>query len=68
MVEPGFDSEGDDAFDVTIVLDDARLGGAELGRILLAVQTALLREGDERFPIVTFTTEDELALDVDPEP
>ena len=63
IVEASTDSEGDAALDVTIVLDDANLSGAEAIRILVDVQKALSGTGDQRFPIVEFTTEDELALD-----
>ena len=63
MVEPSVDSEGDPALDVTIVLDDSDPSGTEAITILVAIKDALSAAGDERFPIIEYTTEDELALD-----
>ena len=63
MVEPSVDSEGDAALDVTIVLDDSDPSGTEAITILVAIRDALSAAGDERFPIIEYTTEDELALD-----
>ena len=63
MVEPSVDSEGDAALDVTIVLDDSDPFGTEAITILVAIRDALSAAGDERFPIIEYTTEDELALD-----
>ena len=63
IVEPSVDSEGDAALDVTIVLDHRDLSGAEAIEVLLNIKDALSAAGDERFPIIEYATEDELALD-----
>lgn len=68
--ESSVDSDGLDAIRVTIVLsgsDDSITGDAALGTIV-DVHQALQREGDDRFPYIGFTNEDELASDGDPEP
>ena len=68
--EPSVDMDGVDAIRVTIVLsegDDTIAGDAALDTIV-DVHQALQREGEHRRPFFTFTNEDELASDVDPEP
>lgn len=68
LVEPTGDSEGRDALDVTIIIKDDTLSGPDAAVLLTNIQSALMASGDERFPIVQFATEDELARDGGPQP
>lgn len=64
--EPTTDSEGKEAVRITIVLapDTARsFTGDQALDLLVAIQQALLAGGEDRFPIVQYTTSEELALD-----
>ncbi len=67
IVEPTIDSEGDDAWQVTIVLRSDDVSGKEAFDTIVGIRRALVTAGDEQFPIIDFATEDELAADVDPE-
>jgi len=65
--EPAMDSEGREALLVTIVLrSDApvKINGARALNTIVRIQRDLRRSGEERFPIIDFVTEDELASDV----
>ena len=67
--EPTVDMDGVDAIRVTIVLsegDDTITGDAALDTIV-DVHQALQKAGDQRFPFINFTNEDEMASDADPE-
>jgi protein-disulfide isomerase-like protein with CxxC motif len=64
--EPTTDSEGNTAVRITIVLapDTARsLTGDDALDLLVAIQQALQAAGEDRLPIVQYTTSQELALD-----
>jgi hypothetical protein len=67
--QPTTDSVGHDALNVTIVFSDAsqELNGRGAVDIIVRVQRELENAGDERFPIIEFATEDEMASNVDPE-
>lgn len=57
--EPALDADGKDALRITVVISDdaARsLTGAQLANLLLDVHDGLLREGDERFPLISYAT------------
>ena len=65
LIQPAIDSEGDDAFRITILLDPSSTSGtgAAPGKVLdtvLQVQNRLLEEADERFPIVEYATTREI--------
>ncbi len=69
--EPALDSEGREALLVTIVLrSDApgKINGAKALNTIVRIQRDLRRSGEERFPIIDFATEDELASDVSSQP
>ena len=66
MLEPTTDSEGEDAWQVSIVLKSENVSGDEVIDLIIELRRALQLVGDERFPIVDFATEAELAADVDP--
>lgn len=64
MSEPMVDSEGEDALRITIVIQpDAvdRITGDALLDTLVRIQDQLREAGEERFPIVEYATEEELA-------
>ena len=63
LVEPAVDSQGNDALSVVLVLEDNTLSGAEAIEIFYKVQQDLAATGDERFPIIEFSTEKETELD-----
>ncbi len=67
--ESSVDMDGIDAIRVTIVLsgDDDGITGDDALDTIADVHQALQREGDDRFPYIDFTNEDELASDGDPE-
>ena len=71
IVEPAVDLDGDDAWRVTIILEndaavDAIDGDAVLDN-LVQIHERLRQKGDERLPIVSFATEEELRESDDPE-
>jgi hypothetical protein len=74
LAESVTDSEGNDALRITLVLKpkavEALTGDAALD-LLVELQRALAKEGEERFPIIEYATEQELAEDEqeeEPEP
>ena len=63
MTDTFTDSEGEDALRITLVLapDSVReLTGDEMLRLLVEVQHSLRREGEDRFAIIDYATEDDL--------
>lgn len=57
--EPAFDTDGQEAVRFTLVVTDeaARtLTGAKLANLLLDLHDNLLREGDGRFPLISYAT------------
>jgi hypothetical protein len=72
IVEPAVDLDGDDAWEVTIVLtDDAAvdaIGDDAVLDNLVQIHERLREKGDERLPILRFATEAELREIDDPEP
>ena len=57
--EPAFDAEGNDALRITLVVADEAvetLTGEQLTRLLVDIHDILLREGDDRFPLVSYAT------------
>ncbi len=65
--EPALDSDGRDALLVTIVLGSGQLehmNGDKALDAIVRIQHALLNSGEERFPIIDFATEEELALEL----
>lgn len=70
MSEPSVELDGLDAVRVTIVLsnDDVAVTGDAAMNTIVDIHQALQRAGDDRFPLVDFMTEDELASDADLEP
>jgi hypothetical protein len=63
VAEPATDSEGNEALRITLVLkpDSAgELTGDQALDLLVAIQQTLRAEGEERFPIVQYATEQEL--------
>lgn len=61
--EPFTDSEGRDALRITIVLKPdavAKIGGEQTLNTLFEINERLQLEGEERFPIIEYATEEEL--------
>ncbi len=61
--EPSVDSEGKDALRITLVVSDeaaTTLTGDQLASLLVDVHDCLLREGDERFPLIYYATQSDL--------
>lgn len=57
--EPAFDTEGKEALRITLVVTDEAaqsLTGKQLANLLMDVHDGLLREGDERFPLISYAT------------
>lgn len=57
--EPTSDSEGKEALRITLVLSDEAahaMTGKQLSNLLTEIHDCLLREGDERFPLLHFET------------
>lgn len=57
--EPAFDAEGKEALRITLVVTDEAvrsLTGEQLTRLLVDIHDGLLREGDDRFPLVSYAT------------
>ncbi len=58
---PAIGSDGEDTLAVTIVLTEGTaLTGRELIAVLVDLQHALTARGEPRFPVVSYTTEQEL--------
>lgn len=53
------DVEGQDAIGATIVLANDRLTGADATELLIGINEALRKSGDERFAYLDYVTEDE---------
>lgn len=63
LSEPFTDSEGESSLRITIVLSPGfpdRIKGDDALKTLVGIQTNLLKEGEERFPLVEYATEEEL--------
>ncbi len=63
LTEPTTDSEGNDALRITLVLTHEAvdsLTGEQTLKLLVDIQQAILGQGDERFPIIEYATEDDL--------
>jgi hypothetical protein len=70
MSQPISDSHGQDALDVTIVLKTGsvdKITGDMVLDTLVSADRALRAAGDDRFPIIHYVTEEELAASADPE-
>lgn len=67
MSGPSVDLDGLNAVRVTIVLsnDDIEVTGDAAMNTIVDLHQALQRAGDDRFPLVDFTTEEDLASDAD---
>jgi len=62
--EPTIDFYGKEALDVLIVIAPGvadGLSGDDVLETLVQISDRLLRDGDERFPIISYATEEELA-------
>lgn len=68
LTEPTLDSEGNEALRVVFVLApeavDA-IGAEDALQLLVDLHNELIEEGDERFPIIEYTTEADIAETVD---
>jgi hypothetical protein len=65
VMEPAIDSEGREALRIILVLKPKavqKLTGDQALDVLVGVQQKLEAEGEERFPIVEYATEQELKL------
>jgi hypothetical protein len=70
MVEPAVDSDGNDAVRITIIIAPSavrRLRGEAILDTLVELRNRLDAEGEARFPIVEYATQEELAASGDPE-
>lgn len=68
VTEPMTDSQGKDALRITVVLTPQAaqaLSGDGALDLLVELQNALQREGEERFPIIEYATEQELAAEAE---
>ena len=68
LTQPTTDSEGKEALRITLVLKPEAaktLTGAQALDVLVGIQQSLRREGEQRFPIVEYATEQELREDED---
>lgn len=66
--EPAVDSEGHEALKIIIVIDAnavKNLGGDAVLDTLVSIQDRLQKEGEDRLPIIEYTTQDELDNDGD---
>lgn len=66
MTQPVTDSEGKGGLRITFVIKPGsieRLSGDETLDLLVGIQRRLLDEGEERFPVVEYATEEELLED-----
>ena len=69
--EPAVDSEGNEAVRITIVIAPAavrKLGGEAVLDTLVRLRRRLEDEGESRFPLVEYATEEELLHSGDSEP
>ena len=67
LVEPGFDSSGEDALWIMIVIASADmplLNGSDMIRFMMTVRERLEREGEQRRSIPRFATPEDLAEDL----
>lgn len=70
IVEPAIDSQGKDALRIILVMKPRavrKLTGDRVIAVLVGVQRKFETEGDERFPIVEYATEQELMAGNDEE-
>ena len=70
LVEPAVDSSGNDAVRITIIITPVavrRLRGEAVLDTLVELRNCLDAEGEVRFPIVEYATQEELAASGDPE-
>ncbi len=70
LTERTADSDGNEALAVTIVIKRGcgdRLTGELAGNAILGMLQALQASGDDRFPITSFATEEEMEAGDDPE-
>lgn len=70
LTQPATDSEGNAALRITLVLKQAAVQaftGEEALNLLVEIQQSLHAAGEERFPIVEYATEEELADEDGPE-
>jgi hypothetical protein len=70
LVEPAIDSDGNDAVRITIIIAPTavrRLHGEAVLQTLVELRHRLDAEGELRFPIVEYATQEELAASGDPE-
>ena len=70
LVEPATDSEGKDAVRITIIIAPSavrRLHGEAVLQTLVEIRNRLDAEGESRFPIVEYATQEELAASGDSE-
>lgn len=66
LTQPTTDSVGDDALRITLVMEPdsvPRITGDEAGDLIAGIQQTLHEAGEERFPIIRYATEQELAMD-----
>ena len=64
LTQPMLDSEGNEALRIVLVLtpeDVNSISGEEALKLLVDIHNGLMREGDERFPIVEYATEADLS-------
>lgn len=57
--EPGEDAEGQDALRITLVLAESAIDVMtpdQIASLLTEVHDCLIREGDERFPLISYST------------
>jgi hypothetical protein len=63
LTQPTHDSEGNDALRIVFVLSPEAvdsISGEEALELLVDIHNGLMREGDDRFPIIRYSTEEEL--------
>ncbi|WP_428534171.1 hypothetical protein [Rhodopila sp.] len=68
---PATDSDGREALHVTIILLGGKrkeVSGDSALDAIVRIQRDLRRSGEERFPIIEFATDEEMAPDVDTQP
>lgn len=70
VTEPATDSEGKEALRIIVVLKpeaSERFNGDRALDLLVGVQRELLRQGEQRLPIIEYATESELGQEHDDE-
>lgn len=70
ITEPAVDSQGKDALRITLVIKPQavrKLTGKQAIGVLVGIQQKFEAEGDERFPIIEYATEQELVAGNDEE-